>query len=186
MLAGIPDSDHSLVWAEVRRRAIAFKREAGGDPPAPEGGDVPPINFEGLPAWAIMNSRAVPVQPMALAEPEGAFLEHLIDREISDYRFRVQQLPIVKAWDPVSQKVLEYENPLVWWKERQSVYPTLAQMARRILCIPATSAPSERLFSSAGLTISADRTRMLPEHAESVLFIRENWEAVLAWQNNAV
>ena len=63
-----------------------------------------------------MNSRAVPVQPMALAEPEGAFLEHLIDREISDYRFRVQQLPIVKAWDPVSQKVLEYENPLVWWK----------------------------------------------------------------------
>jgi hypothetical protein len=112
MLAGIHVSDHSLVWAEVRRRAIVFKREARGDPPAAEGGDVPPINFERAPAWAIMNVGAVPVQPMALAAPEGALLEHIIDREISDYRFGGQQLLIIKAWDPISRKVLEYENPL--------------------------------------------------------------------------
>ena len=39
------------------------------------------------------------------------------------------------------------DDPMKWWKENQSSSPTLAQVARRVLAIPASSAPSERVFS---------------------------------------
>jgi hAT family C-terminal dimerisation region len=50
-------------------------------------------------------------------------------------------------------------------------------MARcRILCIPATSAPSERVFSSAGLTISKCRASLQPQHASELIFLHDSWE----------
>ena len=48
-------------------------------------------------------------------------------------------------------------------------------MAKKILCIPATSAPVERLFSTAGITIASDRTRLLPENAEDLVFLHDSW-----------
>jgi hypothetical protein len=69
---------------------------------------------------------------------------------------------------------LSFSDPLEWWMKREVKYPYLSMLASRVLCIPATSAPSERLFSTAGLTIANDRSRILPEHAESVIFLKCN------------
>ncbi|KAL7839608.1 hypothetical protein SRHO_G00262660 [Serrasalmus rhombeus] len=64
-----------------------------------------------------------------------------------------------KQLNAVEQEVLMYfgehplskkENPLTWWEKNAACYPTLAELARSLLCIPATSTPSERLFSAAG------------------------------------
>jgi hypothetical protein len=54
------------------------------------------------------------------------------------------------------------EDPLAWWQEpiQQHKYPNLSKMALNILSIPAMSADVERLFSSAGLTLSDRRNRM--------------------------
>ena len=57
----------------------------------------------------------------------------------------------------------------------------MAKLARRILAQPATSASSERLFSSAGLTIAKDRASIDPDNAEDLIFLKENWEEVIAW-----
>ena len=65
-------------------------------------------------------------------------------------------------------------NPLLWWKENASKYPNLSILASRVLCIPATSAPSERVFSTAGLTIANDRARLLPENADNLVFLHDN------------
>ena len=54
--------------------------------------------------------------------------------------------------------------------------PVLSILARRILCIPATSAPSERVFSVAGLTISKCRTSILPQHASDLIFLHDSWQ----------
>ncbi|KAI2645357.1 E3 SUMO-protein ligase ZBED1 [Labeo rohita] len=44
------------------------------------------------------------------------------------------------------------EDPLVWWRGHASELPHLARVARKRLCIPATSVPSERVLSASGHT----------------------------------
>ncbi|KAK1878038.1 putative AC9 transposase [Dissostichus eleginoides] len=41
-------------------------------------------------------------------------------------------------------------GPLAWWKHNSDRYPKLAFAAKHCLCVPATSTPSERIFSKAG------------------------------------
>lgn len=69
----------------------------------------------------------------------------------------------------------EYEvNPLNWWKTSSKVYPNLSQVARKYLCITATSTPSERLFSTAGGVITSKRNLLKPELAEMLIFLNRN------------
>lgn len=65
---------------------------------------------------------------------------------------------------------------LNWWKIHQTKYPLLAQLAKFIHSIPATSAPSERLFSAAGNTVTEKRSRISPEVLHSVLLLKSNYD----------
>ena len=51
------------------------------------------------------------------------------------------------------------ENPLIWWPQHP-MYGSLYPLAKMLLAIPATSADDERVFSSAGVTLSERRTRL--------------------------
>lgn len=42
------------------------------------------------------------------------------------------------------------------------------------MCVPATSIPSERVFSAAGLVVNRLRSRLSPEHVDMLLFLRKN------------
>ena len=64
-------------------------------------------------------------------------------------------------------------NPLDWWKKWGSKFPNLAQLARRYLAMPATSAPVERLFSVAGLVATAKRNRLDPSTVSLLVFLHE-------------
>ena len=57
---------------------------------------------------------------------------------------------------------------LDWWHKNGEQLPTLKQMALKYHCIPATSASSERSFSSAGLTATKLRFRLTGKHVESL------------------
>ena len=65
-------------------------------------------------------------------------------------------------------------NPLNWWKVNESRFPTLAKMARCYLCVPATSIPSERVFSTAGLVINDRRSSLSPENVDMLIFLSQN------------
>ena len=66
------------------------------------------------------------------------------------------------------------EDPLVWWRDNTIVYPKLQSLAKKYLCIPATSVPSERLFSKAGELISNRRCRLKPKNVNMILFLNKN------------
>lgn len=66
------------------------------------------------------------------------------------------------------------DEPLVWWKSEASKYPHLAKLAQRYLCVPGTSVPSERIFSTACHIISAQRSALTSEHADQLVFLKKN------------
>ena len=65
-------------------------------------------------------------------------------------------------------------KPLEWWKLNASFFPTLAKLAKKYLCIPATSVKSERVFSTGGYIINNFRSKLLPEHANILVFLANN------------
>ena len=64
--------------------------------------------------------------------------------------------------------------PLVWWKEREARYPILSQMARVFLCIPASSAPAERVFSAGTLVVRDNRRRLDDDRIAKLMFVKKN------------
>ena len=66
------------------------------------------------------------------------------------------------------------ENPLEFWKLNQVKYSTLAKLAPQFLCVPASSAPVERLFSIAGKLFRPERCRLTDKRFEELMFIRCN------------
>jgi len=67
---------------------------------------------------------------------------------------------------------------LTWWKFNERKYKLLSKLAARVLCIPATSAPSERVFSTAGLTIAKDRARLASDTANELIFLHDALPAI--------
>ena len=55
-------------------------------------------------------------------------------------------------------------NPLIWWRDNEKYFPRLSQLARKYLCVPATSVPSKRAFSVAGHVVNEKRSSLLPEN----------------------
>ena len=62
----------------------------------------------------------------------------------------------------------------LWWKQNSYKYPRLARIARQYLSIPGTSATSERVFSTAGLTVTKLRNSLKPSHVNSLVFLNKN------------
>lgn len=65
-------------------------------------------------------------------------------------------------------------DPLLWWKTNESAYPLTAKLAKRYLAIPATSVPSERVFSTAGDIVTASRSALTAENVDKLIFLAKN------------
>ncbi|XP_065658159.1 E3 SUMO-protein ligase ZBED1-like [Hydra vulgaris] len=67
----------------------------------------------------------------------------------------------------------ETENPLMWWQLNRHRYPNLSSFVQTILCVPATSVPCERLFSSSGYIVNKLRSCLLPENVNVLVCLRD-------------
>ena len=75
-----------------------------------------------------------------------------------------------KNVEPISLQ----SNPLEWWRDHESEFPTLSLLAKTRLHVPGTSVPSERVFSTAGDIVSAQRAALSGEHVDMLIFLKKN------------
>jgi hypothetical protein len=67
-----------------------------------------------------------------------------------------------------------YNCPLSWWKSSAHRYINFDKLAVKYLGVPATSAPSERIWSQAARVLTVKQNRMNEEVTAAMMYFREN------------
>jgi len=71
----------------------------------------------------------------------------------------------------VNIKIAKDVDMMEFWKDNRALLPQLFKVACRILCVPASSSASERVFSTAGRLLEKRRTNLSPDSTKSLLFL---------------
>ena len=69
-----------------------------------------------------------------------------------------------------------YLSPLEWGRVKGRKYRNVDRFARKWLAVPATSTPSDRLFSICGLVDNAERSNLLGVSIKNQVFCYSNIE----------
>ncbi|CAH1261476.1 ZBED1 [Branchiostoma lanceolatum] len=83
-----------------------------------------------------------------------------IEREMEKYK----RLPKLPSTDDI----------VAFWRSKQDELPLLTRHARKYLIVPGTSVPSERVFSTAGDIVKAERASLDPKNVNMLLFLKKN------------
>jgi len=73
-------------------------------------------------------------------------------------------------------KVSKNTDLIQFGLDNKSVLPKLYTVARQVLCVPASSAASEKVFSTAGPLLEKRRKTLSPATVNSLLFLHSNVE----------
>lgn len=68
------------------------------------------------------------------------------------------------------------KDPIEAWrlKQKDGVLLPMIPVVKKYACIPATSVPSEQLFSAAGDLVREKRSRLSHKHVDVLLFLNKN------------
>ena len=184
--AGLGDRDKSILWRWLEEQmtviaqaqAVAVENNNNNNEDARNRG-----MLQGRPQRPFMYDHLFEeLQLLAAAETNNNAPNAVHDNNNDDpIEERVQAEAILyrqEAHLPLKDLNGRWNNPLEWWKLKQHQFPLLAAFAKKYLGIPATSAPSERVFSTAGLTIANMRSRLLPDTAAELVFLHDALPAI--------
>ena len=107
------------------------------------------------------------------SKPAALSLENrLLGEEIDDsgYESITHEVYSYFAEKPIKRN----DDPLAWWEVHSSRFPRLAVLAREIHCVPATSTPSERVFSISGIIVDKRRASQSPAMLNALVFLNRN------------
>ena len=78
----------------------------------------------------------------------------------------------IKKWLELPED--ENMETLQFMKVHSSEFPHVSQLVKKYLAIPASTAPSERVFSTAKNILTHKRNRLLPDRVHKCIFLRHN------------
>ncbi len=74
-----------------------------------------------------------------------------------------------------------YNCSLSWWKSSAHRFKNFERIAVKYLAIPATSAPSERIWSRASRVLTVKQNRMSEKVTSAIMYCQENRELLLKY-----
>lgn len=105
------------------------------------------------------------------AQDQDDFLEAVFGSQQSNISLNAPSKLEIYLEEPVEGRKVD---PIEWWHTYASKYSHLSQIARDFLVIPATSVPSEQMFSIAGQILTKRRSA-LSESMMNALMCSKNW-----------
>ena len=123
------------------------------------------------PQASLCVKKAVPASPQSS-------IWSFVDTKIYEVQTACEE-PTVKPHTEIAKfereaPVTRDQDPLIWWKLNGATMPELQAMSKQYLSCPATSTPSERLFSKAGELINQRRANISDRNINSILFLNKN------------
>ena len=106
-----------------------------------------------------------------------------VKRSLGSFFKKASTQPALSDRDAIEVEIKSYlqsvefdgeANPLEWWRLHQTNFPRLANLSKKYLCIPATSAPSERAFITGGNIVTCHRSALTPETGDKLVFLANN------------
>lgn len=79
---------------------------------------------------------------------------------------------ISKYFDAIRDS--DTDNALVFWAKNHARLPQLHKLAMKVLSVPASSAPVERVFSRGGIIMRPHRARLGHKMLQSLIFLKCN------------
>ena len=149
-LASVLDPRMKLAWCEPEEEELVKNLLSG------KVGDLAPQGAAPTPAsppkkkCKLFRFMAAPAQPVQATTPQQ------VDTYITE---------------PLCEDNIQ---PLAYWQQNRQRFPQLAQLALHYLCLPASSAPVERIFSIAGKIFRPERCNLSDSRFEELMFLRVN------------
>ena len=63
------------------------------------------------------------------------------------------------------------DNPLLWWRMKSEIYPNVAKLARKYLCVQGSSTPAKRVMSDMGSVLTKKRLAMSDELFSKIMYL---------------
>lgn len=79
----------------------------------------------------------------------------------------------MKYFEDIQSSPIE-NDPLMFWFYNKDKYPHLHELALKVLSVPASSAPVERVFSAVGLLMRPHRASLGSKMLTSLIFLKCN------------
>ncbi|XP_059048722.1 uncharacterized protein LOC131843954 [Achroia grisella] len=105
-------------------------------------------------------------------------MKYEANRDSDEIENKSIEIECCKYFAECDPQDLTRSDILSYWNERRVSHPYLSTLAKKILCTPATTVPSERMFSIAGLTTAAKRSQLSGNNGHNInkiLFVHDNY-----------
>ncbi|CAF1486575.1 unnamed protein product [Rotaria sordida] len=107
-------------------------------------------------------------------------VKHL--KKLKENLIQKHKPPSTSGLDPIVDEIQNYlqldiscDDVLQFWQSSGNAFTHLKRLAQIVLAVPATSTPSEQVFSITGLILNAKRTMLLPENVGKIQMIHDNY-----------